>query len=140
MTSPVFYQVYFKMDGINSVIPGNIKVSKAQKVTVSITHSVSGKASSYRTFKTRQAVNKLTERGGVKEPTIKAISIATPKCTVPIPKLCAIGKSMGVTRIIIHIVSIKVPNSSSKRNIKANIKNLLDVMDKSQFANKVGTF
>ena len=67
------------------MIPGNAKVRAAQKATVRITHRVSGKASSYFTFRTRQDVNRFTYSGGVSDPTISAISIATPKWTVPIP-------------------------------------------------------
>ena len=60
------------------MIPGTAKVSRAQAVTVRITHRVSGKASSYFTFSTLQDVNRFTDRGGVREPTIRAISMATP--------------------------------------------------------------
>ena len=50
------------------------------------------------------------------------------------------GRRIGVTRIMMHMVSMKVPSSKRSRNMNAMIKNLLDVMDSSQPANRVGTF
>lgn len=50
------------------------------------------------------------------------------------------GSRIGVTKIIMHTVSIKVPNARSRRKIKVKMIYGLPVIPMSQFANICGTF
>lgn len=87
---------------------------------------------------TLQPVNKIAPTGGVMQPIQRLKVIIIPKCTGFIPKLFAIGSSMGVNIKIAGVGSIKVPNTKSK--IFIIIKTIIGLWDmlKSAEANKEG--
>ena len=61
-----------------------------------------------------------------------------PKCRGEIPRLCAMGKKIGVKIRTAGVISIKIPTSSKIKLISSKIKIGLSVSDSNELLNDCG--
>lgn len=100
---------------------GNMKVMPAPTVITAIIYKTSGNVSSTLQLRIRHAVNNPTESGGVIPPTAKLAIMATPKWIGSMPMDTTIGKRIGVTKMMIQMVSMKQPNTHNKQKNTSRI-------------------